>query len=88
MCLAAKRKNHIIRNDSDDDDDSDVRGLILSRYSIDQEATGLQPTTARTIEIDAHMHRFQRYAQRAKSYRLGRNTKKTWQHILYTSTFP
>ena len=65
--FGCKKKNHIIWNDRDDDDDSDVRGLILSRYSIDQEATGLQPTTARTIEIDAHMHRFQRYAQRARA---------------------
>jgi hypothetical protein len=39
MCVWLQRKNHIIRNR--DDDDSNVRGLILSRDSIDQEATGL-----------------------------------------------
>lgn len=36
-CVWLQKKNHI-RNNNRDDDDSDVRGLILSRDSIDQEA--------------------------------------------------
>ena len=64
--FGCKKKNHIIRNR--DDDDFNVRGLILSRDSIDQEATG--PTTYdRTIDR-------QPCAQIpevcTKSYRLGR----------------